>query len=196
MFRAVASPSQNAIVRLGGSLALPKYNPTARQEPRPPKIQSYGSAGASPARNTIPRLGGLQPRHIPAVTRFFARQTGRAASNRPWYDESHSDRSPLSNRSHRLANAVSQVLLWQLVGSATRAWAGGEVWCNFVGADWGECTIFLTKNPRTPIFLGAIGGKFGLKRVRQQQFAGDCDRDGGIGFLSASFPSLWFWRGT
>ena len=31
--------------------------PTARREPRPPKIQSYGSAGASPSQNTIVRLG-------------------------------------------------------------------------------------------------------------------------------------------
>ena len=32
--------------------------PTARREPRPPKIQSYGSAGASPSQNTTLRLGG------------------------------------------------------------------------------------------------------------------------------------------
>jgi len=35
----------------------------------------------------------------------------------------------------------------------------------FAGRGRGGCIIFLTKNPRTAIFLGTNAGKFGLKRI-------------------------------
>jgi len=38
-------------------------------------------------------------------------------------------------------------------------------WKGFAEAKRGEYIIFLVKNPRTPIFEGTCGGKFGLKRL-------------------------------
>jgi hypothetical protein len=38
-------------------------------------------------------------------------------------------------------------------------------WEGFAEAERGETIIFLTKNPRTAIFQGTCGGKFGLKRL-------------------------------
>jgi len=76
---AEASPSRVWVVRLGRSLAHPRWGCAARQEPRPPEMGLCGSSGASPSRD-----GAVSARPEPRPPECGLCGSAEASPSRVW----------------------------------------------------------------------------------------------------------------